>query len=804
MIRTLRVDLSDVLPDVTDSRDPCIGRLTRELCTCQGIIGAHVITVLTSGRTRLCLHFDPAKVSDVELARRLNDAASRVHGQYGHVVLPVRVVASEDVGRRIERQLRDIDGVLGASASLAAQQVRIEFDRSVTDPDRIRSAVRRLKLDANGKRASASVLRRNRELMVSLLAGFVLLMAWTGERWMGLAPPFTLVLYAVTYTLGGSGLLWQTIRSLVKGHFHFDIDLLMLLAAAGAAAIGEFAEGALLLFLFALANALEHYALGRARNAIAALGELAPAYARVIRGRTEELVPVEDVQVGTRVRVRPAERIPVDGKVEAGASAVNQAPITGESVPVDKGPGDDVFAGTVNGDGAIEVITTRAPGDRTLDRIITLVAEAQTQKAPTQNLTERFERIFVPFVLVADALLILVPPLAGWWTWDRSIYTGMAMLVGASPCALALGTPAAVLAGIAQAARRGVLIKGGAHLENLAGIKALAVDKTGTITTGRPEVTDVVGLDAESDDVLRVAAAVERQSQHPLAAAIVRAATAAHIVMPEASPMESVTARGVRATVDGEAVEIGSLRMWDGDIDVPEGVRAAVVRLQEAGESVVVVKHGQRWLGVIGVADRPRPGVRAIVTALQALGVRPVVMLTGDNRGVGEAIAKEVGIDEVRADLLPEDKVEALRTLRRRHGDIAMVGDGVNDAPALAQATVGIAMGAAGTAAALEAADVALMNDDLGQVVFAIGLARRTRTIIRQNLAIALGVIAVLMIATVTGLVGLGVAVFFHEGSTLVVIANALRLLGYAGPDVDRPQTAGDEVLNPITGSASR
>jgi len=442
-----------------------------------------------------------------------------------------------------------------------------------------------------------------------------------------------------------------------------------------------------------------------------------------------------------------------------------------------------VFAGTVNGEGAIEVMTTRASGDRTLDRIITLVAEAQTQKAPTQNLTERFERVFVPVVLIADALLIVVPALAGWRDWSTSIYTGMSMLVAASPCALALGTPASVLAGIAQAARRGVLIKGGAHLENLAEIEALAVDKTGTITTGRPEVTDVVGIDAAADELLRVAAAVERQSQHPLASAIVRRASAEGLVAPDASPMESITARGVRATVEGAVVEIGSLRMWDAGVSVPGAVTSTVDALRDAGRSVVIVRHGERWLGVIGVADRPRPGVAATVSALQAMGVRPVVMLTGDNRGVGEAVAREVGIDEVHADLLPEDKVEALRVLRRRHGAVAMVGDGVNDAPALAQATVGIAMGAAGTAAALEAADVALMNDDLGQVVFAIGLARRTRAIIRQNLVIALGVIALLMIATVSGVIGLGVAVFFHEGSTLVVIANALRLLAYGNPE---------------------
>lgn len=804
MIRTVRTDLAEVLPEVSEPNDPCAGRLTRDLCERAGVVGAHVIASGPTGRLRLCVHFNPDAVPEAALRGILETAAARIRGRYGHIIVPIRLIAAEDASKRIERELNEIEGVLGASANLAAQRVRVEFDRSLTDAERVRLAIGRLKLEVSGKRRATSFSVRNRELLRSLLAGLVLLFAWTGERWVGLTPPLTWVLYGTTYVLGGFGLLWQTVRGILRGHFAFDIDLLMLLAAVGAAAIGEFAEGALLLFLFALANALEHYALGRARNAIAALAELAPAYARVLTGRREDLIPIEDVRPGTRVLVRPGERIPVDGQIAVGRSAVNQAPITGESVPVDKEAGDDVFAGTVNGEGAIEVTTTRATGDRTLDRIITLVAEAQTQKAPTQNLTDRFERIFVPLVLVADVVVIVVPPFAGWWTWDQSIYTGMAMLTGASPCALALGTPAAVLAGIAQAARRGVLIKGGAHLENLAGIQALAVDKTGTITLGRPEVTDVIGLEAASDDVLRVAAAVERQSQHPLAAAIVRHAVDRHIALVDASPMESVTARGVRSTVEGAVAELGSLRMWDDGVVVPESVRSAVTTVRDAGRSVVVVRHGDRWLGVIGVADRPRPHVRATILALRALGIRSIVMLTGDNRGVGDAIAREVGIDEVHADLLPEDKVDTLRSLRRRYGDIVMVGDGINDAPALAQATVGIAMGAAGTAAALEAADVALMNDDLGQVVFAVGLARRTRTIIRQNLVIALGVIAALMIATVTGLAGLGVAVFFHEGSTLVVIANALRLLAYQGPDVPRPL---GEVSTPpaaVTGSASR
>ena len=630
--------------------------------------------------------------------------------------------------------------------------------------------------------AARSWLSRNEQLTLSLVCGVLLLGAWVAERTLGVPRPWILAGYLAAYGFGAYDILRLGLRDLTNGRMAFDIDLLMLLAAGGAALLGELVEGAFLLFLFSMANALEHYAMDRARNAIKALGDLVPAQARVIVGGVETLVPVEEVALGAIVLVRPAERIPVDGAVRSGRSAVNQAPITGESTPVDKAPGAAVFAGTVNGEGALEIETTRAAGDRTLDRVIRLVAEAQAQKARTEQLTSRFARVFVPIVLVSDVLIITVPPLVGLWDWSTSFYRGMAVLVGASPCALALGTPAAVLAGIAQAARRGVLIKGGIHLENLGIIRALAVDKTGTHTTGRPDVTDVVAIEATADDLLRVAAAVERQSQHPLAEAIVRHAETAGLSLPVASALESVTARGVRSTVGGEVVEIGSLRMWQDTPElVPPRVRAAVETLQQAARSTVVIRSGTRWLGVIGIADRPRPGVGAALDALRALGVQPIVMLTGDNAAVGEAIGREVGVDQVRADLLPEHKVDAMDDLRRRYGHVGMIGDGVNDAPALAKATVGIAMGAAGTAVALEAADVALMGDDIGQLAFAVGLARQTRRIIRQNLVIAVGVIVALIVLTLTGLIRIGPAVVFHEGSTIVVIANALRLLRFEG-----------------------
>ena len=794
--KKLRLELELLLPEAPDAADACAGRLQDVLGRESGVTGVHVVGPPRVTAPVLCLHYDPKAVSLARLREVAADAGARLGERYGHLTLPIHVVAAEDAAQRIEGALRTVPGVLEAAVNLPAQVARLEFDRTVTNAAAVAAAIEALGLTApsatpaaagpgdDGAPASDTWYSRNQELAWSLCAGALLVAGVAGERWFGMPRGVAIALFVGAYGFGGFDLLRHTVEGLRKGGFRFDIDLLMLVAASGAAALGEWAEGAFLLFLFALAHALEHYALDRARHAIRALGELAPRVARVMRDGREHEVPVEQVMAGAVVLVRPAERIPVDGTVLKGQSAVNQAPITGESVPVDKAEGAEVFAGTVNGNGALEITTTRAVGDRTLDRIVTLVAEAQTQKAPTQQFAERFERIFVPLVLVADVLLIVVPPLLGLWTWQLSFYRGMALLVAATPCALALGTPAAILAGIAQAARHGVLIKGGAHLENLGLTRALAFDKTGTLTIGRPEVTDLVNVGVAVNELLAIAAAVEQKSQHPLAEAIVRRARAVGVEWASAGDLESLTARGVRSTVGGTPVEIGSLRLWEElKIEVPMRVRDEVARLQDAGRSTVVVRHGASFIGVIGIADRPRENVRAVLDRLRALDVSPIVMLTGDNQGVARAVAKEVGVDTFRADLLPEDKVTAIRELVAQRTYVAMVGDGVNDAPALAHATVGIAMGAAGTATALEAADVALMGDDLGQLPFAMGLARQTRAIIRQNLFASLGVIALLVVATTTGIVGMGAAVVVHEGSTLLVIANALRLLGYRDPE---------------------
>lgn len=627
----------------------------------------------------------------------------------------------------------------------------------------------------------ALLLARHEGIAWAGVAGLLLLTTWIAERSLEFPLWIAVAGYCLVGVIGGREPARHLLAGLRRGVLLLDIDFLMVIAAIGAASVGAWAEGAFLLFLFALANALEEYALDRARSAIRALSELAPSHARVLHGSEEVLVPVEQVRVGDIVVIRPAERIPADGKVTSGRSAVDQAPITGESLPVEKEPGDEVFAGTVNGEGALLIAATRAVGDRTLDRVVRLVEEAQAAKAPTQRATEKFEKIFVPVVVIADILLIVVPPLFGEMSWSSSLYRGMTVLVAASPCALALGAPAAMLAGIAQAARHGILIKGGVHLEALATVRAVAFDKTGTLTRGRPELTDIAPMPGvEVDDLLRIAAAVESRSQHPLAQSIVRRAKADQLTLPAAGELQSVTARGVRSVVAGAAVTIGSARLWtDYGLVLPEAVQRPLDDFSARGRSVMIVQHGDRWLGVLGLIDPPRASVPSTLRALRRLGLAPLVMLTGDHRGVGDAVGREVGVDEVSADLMPEDKVIAIHRLREAHGSVLMVGDGVNDAPALAAATVGVAMGGAGTAAALETADAALMGDDLARLPYAIGLARAARRIVRQNLVIAGGAMAALLILAATGVLAIGPAVLGHEGSTIIVILNALRLLGY-------------------------
>jgi len=630
--------------------------------------------------------------------------------------------------------------------------------------------------------ADASWIRRHMDLLEPAVAALLLLAAWLIERNGGPAPVWGSI-YAASYAIAGREALIEGARSMLRARL--DVDFLMAVAAIGAAVIGEYAEGAMLLVLFSLGHGLEHYAMGQARKAIRALGGLTPTSAWVRRGGDFAEVPVGDVRVGDVVRVRPGERIPMDGSVRSGSSAVDQSPITGESVPVEKMPGDDVFAGTLNGDGLVEVSVVRLASDSTVARMIRLVEEAQGQKSTTQRYAERFTRVYVPVVVVATALMWVLPPLVGWLPWSEAFLRAMTLLVGASPCALAISTPAAVLAGVARAARGGVLIKGGAHLESLGAVRAFAMDKTGTLTVGRPTVAHVIAFEgADEGRVLSLAASLEDHSTHPLARAIVAEAGRRGLVTAAADDVRVIRGKGMSGRVGGQFVELGAMRMFEHD-GAPTGdarAKEAVETLERQACTVMLVRAGGAFVGAVGMIDGPRPEAHRAVEALHSMGIRPVVMLTGDNAAVAHAVARQVGVDEAKASMMPERKIEEVRALLAAHGTVAMVGDGVNDAPALAAATVGIAMGQSGTDVALEAADVALMADDLMKLPFAVGISRASRSIVRQNVSISMGMVFLLIPLAVLGAIPVWLAVVMHEGSTVAVVLNSLRLLGYRLP----------------------
>lgn len=797
--QTIQLDIGLLLPEITSVRDDCVAQLEQRLENQRGIQRVHINH--DTEPPQLCLHFDPNLISLATVERMARDAGSRFTQRYRHETIPFSGMTTADAAETLTALLNELAGMLHASVNYAAGLAFVAYDTTILQQPLILKTLQQMGYrpllptavtEPSAKEAhddhdhgSAPTflphwLQEQWTVILVALAGLFFLVGWIGETFLSLPENIALIFFILSYIAGGYDIATHAIPGLLKGKF--DTDVLMLAAAVGAALLGEWAEGAFLLFLFSLGHAGEHYALDRARNAVNALGELMPKTAQVKQGDTIVERPIEQVIVGDVVVVRPGDRVPVDGEIVAGASAIDQSAITGESVPVNKRDGDEVFAGTINQENALEVRVTKLASDNTLSRVMQMVAEAQEQQSPTQQLTQRFTAKFVPSILIFVALVIVVPPLSGWMSWQDSFYRAMLLLVAASPCALAIGTPASVLAGIAQAARNGVLIKGGVHLENLGSLKVMAFDKTGTLTEGKFKVTNIVPLNETTPDtLLSIAAAVEQQSNHPLALAVVQAAQAKGLDLPAANGLENIVGRGVKSEVDGQPVLIGSLKLFreaKGHA-LDEEVIQAVERFESEGKTTMAVSENGRFLGILALADTPRPNVKQTLQKLLDLGVQKLVMLTGDNDDVAQQIGKEVGVTDVRAELLPEQKLAAIKELQQAHGDIAMAGDGVNDAPALATATVGIAMGGAGTAVALETADVALMADDLSKLPFAVGLSRASRAIIQQNLAISLGIIGILILTSVLGVVQLSGAVILHEGSTIIVVLNALRLLRY-------------------------
>ncbi len=610
---------------------------------------------------------------------------------------------------------------------------------------------------------------------VLVTLGAILLSLAAGR--LGLSDAQVTALGVIAYMAGGFYGFQEGIKSLLAREL--NIDFLMVLAAVGAAIVGEWRDGAVLLFLFSLSNVLQDYAMGRSRRAIQALFKLYPEEARIHTPTGVKTVPVHDLEIGQVVLIQPGERIPTDGEVVAGQSAVDQATITGESLPVDKGPGDKVFAGTLNQNGSLDVRVTRHATQSTLARIIAMVEEAQARKAPTQRFLDEFEKRYALIVIAAAAAVAFLPWLVLGWPFHDSFYRAMVLLVVASPCALVISVPAAFLSAIAAGARRGVIFKGGAHLEQMSAVRVVAFDKTGTLTEGRPVVTDILPYgDYSADELLRAAASLEARSGHPLAQAVCAAATARGLALETVTEFYADTGQGVAGLVGDALVRVGRLRyITECAGQPPADLLAVHDRLRDEGKTVLFVCYNDNWMGTLAVADQLRPQSAQIVAELHREGVEHVIMLTGDNAVVARRIAEQIGVDEIWAELMPDEKAAIMTELERAYGPVAMVGDGVNDAPALAAATVGIAMGAAGTDVALETADVVLMGDRLEAIPYTIRLSRKARRVVWQNIAFALAVISVLVIGTFAVNLPLPLGVIGHEGSTVVVVLNGLRLL---------------------------
>ncbi|MFA4927400.1 MAG: cation-translocating P-type ATPase [Patulibacter sp.] len=714
-----------------------------------------------------------------------------------------------DCASRIERTVARLPGVTAVSVSLIGGRMSVDLDGRGSDAVAVRERVTQLGFgvtegrndnvpgqpdaaeDADQRPAARRALQAwtHGSDGITAIASLLLVLAVVADLLLGASPALTVALYLAPVVVGGLTIA----RTGIVGSWASrspDMNLLMTIAVVGAAAIGAWAEAALVVVLFSIGEALERRAVGRARRELESLVSLTPDTARVLVSRTcddgcaheqEEIRPARDVRIGDRIVALPGDRLPTDGTIVEGRSSLDQAAITGESVPVDREPGDAVFAGTINGEGRLVVDVTVAPGDTTLDRIGRLVAEAQAQRSPAERWVTRFAQIYTPIVIGLAVAVAVIPTVTGLLSFDDAFYAALALLILACPCALVLSTPVSIVSALGRASAAGVLVKGGAHLERAATIRTVAFDKTGTLTEGVPVVTRVVPFDLAPDELLRLAASVEQGSAHPLATAIVTAARDAdERPLPAMTDGRALTGLGAVGTVDGHVVRVGSPRLLanghEHTATADDRTAAAVDELRKAGATVVLVERDGRVVGALGLADQPRASAREAIGQLARLGIHGTVMLTGDHPVTARAVAAELGVRDVRADLLPEDKAAAVSQLGR---GVAMVGDGVNDAPALARADIGLAMGSAGSDTAIEVADIALLGDDPRKVAGLIGLARWTRAVVRQNIAFSLGTKLIAAVFLLFGALPLWAAVGVDVGASLIVVANGLRLVNH-------------------------
>jgi Cd2+/Zn2+-exporting ATPase len=695
--------------------------------------------------------------------------------------LQIRGMDCEEEVKTVNATLKPLPGVRDVQVNLMAEKVIVTHGSEVS-PEALIAAIKREGLEATigrQKQARNTAQQRLHRLTVvlsGLFLGAGLILSWVGAK------PFATILEALSMIAGGWFIVPQAVAALRRRTL--DMNMLMTIAVLGAAGIGEWGEGAAVAFLFGLSELLESFSISRARHAIESLLNLSPETAIIRRDNIDQEIPIDKVQVNDIVIVKSGARVPVDGVVTDGESAVNQAPITGESLPVEKKGGDNVFAGSINGEGSLQVRVSRQASDSTLARIIQMVEEAQAQKASAQRFVDVFAKYYTPGVFLAAIAIFLIPPLLTGGGWSQWFYRALVLLVIACPCALVISTPVSIVSGLTAMARRGVLIKGGAFLEAIGKLRALALDKTGTITEGRPRVTEVIPeIGQEQQQIVRIAASVDAHSTHPLAQAVVQYAAQHEIKHPASIEYQSLTGRGATARIDGHEYFVGNHRFAHELGVCSERIEQKLAKLEGQGQSVIVVGHTPHngcvgeVLGILGIGDTVRPEASGAIRALHRIGLKRVVMLSGDNQRTVNAIAKQAGIDEGMGELLPEDKTAQVRILLTEHRYVGMVGDGVNDAPAMAVATVGIAMGAAGSDTAIEAADITLMQDDLTKLAATIQLGRRTLRIIQTNIIFALAIKALFLTLALFGYTSLWLAILADTGATLLVILNALRLL---------------------------
>ena len=676
-----------------------------------------------------------------------------------------------------ENNVKALQGVEDAKVNFGASKIYVQGTTTIEELEEA-GAFENLKVrdDKEQKVVRESFWKQKANIKVYISA-VLLVVSWILSQQYGENHLIPTIGYATAIVIGGYTLFIQGFKNLSK--FKFDMKTLMTIAIIGAAAIGQWGEGAMVVILFAISEALERYSVDKARQSIESLMDIAPKEAVIRRNNEEIKVHVEDILVGDIMIVKPGQKLAMDGRVVKGISTLNQAAITGESVPVTKTLEDEVFAGTLNEEGLLEVEVTKKVEDTTIAKIIHLVEEAQAERAPSQAFVDRFAQYYTPLIVVLALLIAVVPPLlfgAAWSTW---VYQGLAVLVVGCPCALVVSTPVAVVTAIGNAANNGVLIKGGIYLEEAGALKAIAFDKTGTLTKGVPAVTDIVTYSGNENDLLTITAAIEKGSQHPLASALMREAESKGLDFDKlvVEDFQSITGKGVKAKVNNEMYYVGSPKLFEEIHGVLENSQKRQINDIEAqGKTVMVLGNEEEILSLIAVADEIRETSKAVINQLNKIGIE-TVMLTGDNERTAREIGKQVGVSDIKASLLPEDKLNFIKELRGKHKKVGMVGDGVNDAPALAASTVGVAMGGAGTDTALETADIALMSEDLNQLPYTIKLSRKAVTIIKQNITFSLAIKLLALLLVIPGWLTLWIAIFADMGATLLVTLNSLRLL---------------------------